>query len=182
MHNVLFSLKRAFHKSVQAGLRLTRPFGLTPARFDLLYALAPASTKGHWSRQFVLRYRLGVSAPTVSKMVTSLEQLGLVVRLRDEKGRSCGVKLTKEGMERLAEAMRALLVSGVVHRRVRSFWPRNLDLNAKAAIAALEATMRELVETLGCLRDRLHDRATFKYPEFVSRAQRECSLAAAGRA
>ncbi|MDB4995854.1 MAG: MarR family, partial [Myxococcaceae bacterium] len=177
---VLFSLKRAFHLSVAAGLLLTRPFGLTPARFDLLYAL-DGDGMGAAGRQCFLRHRLGVSAPTVSRMVTSLEELGLVERLRDAKGNSCGVRLTDAGKRRLAQAKLVLIDRGAAWRMVRLLWPRKVGhralepaaANARAASADNLATIYELVRVLKRVRRTLYDRAYLEYRPFVSRARRE---------
>ncbi len=176
MDAVMFSLKRAFHKSIEAGCVLTDPFGLTPARFDLLHALVGVDRDQTTTRQCWLRRKLGVSAPTVSKMITALEQLELVVRLRDEKGRSCGVMITKKGKECITRALHLLIDRGVAHRMVRAWFPRDVTaprLNAKAALAAREATMRQVVDSLGPMRRRLGDWATLDYPLVISKARRE---------
>ena len=61
MNAILFGLKRAF----QASIRFTRPmvaaFGLTAARFDMLYAIKLAK---YGIKQSELRRTLGVTAPT----------------------------------------------------------------------------------------------------------------------
>ena len=86
MNYHFFAMKRAYH----ATLRLTRDvaaaYGLTPARSDMLYAIYCVPVHGPAGRgalsQAELRQRLGVSAPTVSRMVRSLETLGFVSRRR----------------------------------------------------------------------------------------------------
>ena len=179
MDAVMFSLKRAFHKSIEAGLALTDPFGLTPARFDLLHALVGPKRDGTRTRQCWLRRKLGVSAPTVSKMVTALEELGFVVRLRDENGRSCGVQITEKGKERITRALHLLIDRGVAHRMARAWFPRDVlapHLNAKAALAAREATMKQIVDSLGGMRRKLGDWATLQYPIVVSKARRAIAL------
>src|SRR6516225_6895329 len=76
MHLAFFGLKRAHHGVLRVTRRQLGELGLTPARFDLLYAVLE-----RWSPpQVDLCRALGVSAPTVSRMVSSLQQLGLVVR------------------------------------------------------------------------------------------------------
>lgn len=80
MHVIAFGLKRAF----QATLRITRRpfavFGITAARFDMLVAIS----HGYESSlpQRALREWLGVTAATISRMLRSLEELGLVTRER----------------------------------------------------------------------------------------------------
>ncbi|MDP9036795.1 MAG: MarR family transcriptional regulator, partial [Myxococcota bacterium] len=94
MNAIFFGTKRAF----QSCLRLMRPYlaqlGLTAARFDMLTAIW-RHPYGLLQRE--LRKMLGVTAPTISRMLRSLEQLGLVRRergIRDTRQRH--VTLTPE--------------------------------------------------------------------------------------
>jgi DNA-binding MarR family transcriptional regulator len=111
MNQIFFGLKRAHH----GVLRITRPalarLGLTPARFDLLYALHGRE----WGvSQRSLRGILGVSAPTVCRMLASLEKLGLVRReLEYGYRRRRNVRLTEEGLRRIRRA---------IHRFIRWGW------------------------------------------------------------
>ena len=113
MNAILFGLKRAF----QASIRFTRTpvaaFGLTAARFDMLYAIK-GSHKISSMRQSDLRRALGVTAPTVSRMLRSLEKLGMVTRVRPIRGdtRQRIVTLTIAGLACFRRAFRSL-----VHRR-----------------------------------------------------------------
>jgi DNA-binding MarR family transcriptional regulator len=112
MHAMFFGLKRAF----QSTLRLTRPYlarlGLTAARYDMMHALK-GETYG--KSQLTLRRTLGVTAPTVSRMLRSLEELGLVRRERNESDRrQRRVSLTELGRRALRRAERALMDSGLV--------------------------------------------------------------------
>ncbi len=114
MNANFFGLKRAFHST----LRLTRAslarLGLTAARFDLLYALPHGSQqfeKGIW--QSALRRELGVSRPTVSRMLASLEELGLVRRKRDlYDRRQTVIALTRRGRTLIGKAKRLFIDSG----------------------------------------------------------------------
>jgi DNA-binding MarR family transcriptional regulator len=78
VHAIPFRLKRAY----QASLKMMRPIAalhdLTPARFDLLHALQVIHRYARDQTQ--LAKRLGVSRPTVCKMVGALEQAGMLVR------------------------------------------------------------------------------------------------------
>jgi DNA-binding MarR family transcriptional regulator len=112
MHTVVFHMKRAF----QSTLRVTRPLfvwlGLTAARFDMLHAIGESGCM-----QSRLREVLGVSAPTVSRMLGSLERRGLVSRMRapvDRRRR--WISLTDLGSEVLRHAMRLVVWSGTVER------------------------------------------------------------------
>jgi DNA-binding MarR family transcriptional regulator len=174
MDVVLFSLKRAFRKSIEAGLVLTTPFGLTPARFDLMHVLHRSA--GDSIRQFVLKGILGVSAATVSRMVTSLEGLGLVERRQDARGRLCGIALTDEGRALIRRAVHALLDRGAARRMVRACWRRDPvnPRNAKAVLRDQQKGIEELVESLGHVRRAFFDFAWDIYPivQPKSKAQR----------
>jgi DNA-binding MarR family transcriptional regulator len=118
MNQIFFGLKRAHH----GVLRITRPWlarlGLTPARFDLLYALQ----RSEWGvSQRSLRGILGVSAPTVCRMLASLEELGLV-RREPLSGyrRLRRVRLTEEGQRRIRRAIRNFIGWGVAQLAVDS--------------------------------------------------------------
>jgi len=119
MHAVFFGLKRAFHRS----LALTRPllarFDFTPARFDMLYAIHRFQ---YGLPQSALRRILGVTAPTVSRMLRSLEDLGFVVRARPSAGdmRQRIVTLTMEGLRRVRRVIRLALNSGLLALAVDS--------------------------------------------------------------
>ena len=126
MHALYFRLKRAFQSTVRISRPALRHYGLTPARFDLLYAI---QGKHHFLRQreppsmwqSTLRRALGVTAPTVSRMVRSLEELGLVRRRRDHVDtRQRVVELTQEGYALLRRTMHRLMGSGVVELAVTS--------------------------------------------------------------
>jgi DNA-binding MarR family transcriptional regulator len=79
MHAILFSLKRAHHRGLALSRDILRGWGITPARFDMLYAI---SSHGG-APQSELRHLLGVTAATVSRMAKSLEKLGFIHRTRD---------------------------------------------------------------------------------------------------
>jgi DNA-binding MarR family transcriptional regulator len=105
MHTIPFGLKRTFH----GFLRIMRPwfrrFSLTPARFDLLYAIQ------HRGRDCMLqseiRSLLGVHPSTVSRMIDSLVDLGFIIRQRDRlDGRERVVVLTGKGALLLRRAIR----------------------------------------------------------------------------
>lgn len=119
MNAIFFGLKRAFHSSLRVGRPLLTSLGLTAARFDLLYAIRQEmSCRILQSR---LRRVLGVTAPTVSRMVTSLAALGLVKRTRsmfDKRQRY--VELTTEGLASLDHAVTEAIETGIVHLAVDS--------------------------------------------------------------
>ncbi len=111
MDPVFFSIKRAYYATLKLTRRALRAMGLTAARFDLLDALYRLGTRCV-HLQSNLRRGLGVARSTISRMMISLEQLGLVTRRRD--GRDCIVALTAEGRRRVRRAFYGLVLVGHV--------------------------------------------------------------------
>ena len=111
MNQIVFGTKRVY----QSAMRLfRRPLasvapGLTPARFDMMFALA---RRTYDERRFEeceelqsdLRRTLGVTASVVSRMLRSLEKLGWVTRQRTIDRRQRRVTLTAAGVACLREA------------------------------------------------------------------------------
>jgi DNA-binding MarR family transcriptional regulator len=120
MNAIFFGLKRAFHATLRVTRRMLSRLGLTAARFDMLYALPHrARHAGKGMRQSALRRQLGVSRPTVSRMLVSLEELGLVVRKRDSiDRRQLFVALTEAGRTLIREAVQVFIRSGYVQLAV----------------------------------------------------------------
>jgi DNA-binding MarR family transcriptional regulator len=116
MNAIFFGLKRAFHGTLRVTRRMLTRIGLTAARFDMLYALPREKRfvgEGMW--QSALRRQLGVSRPTVSRMLASLEELGLVLRRADSKDRrQVFVALTDAGRALLRAAERVFIDSGYI--------------------------------------------------------------------
>ena len=115
MNAHFFGTKRAFH----AILRITRKplasFGLTAARYDMLYAIygrVPGQElhrSGYLTQQSELRRKLGVHKSVVSRMLQSLEKLGLVSRRRSYGDRRrLWIGLTEAGVARLRDTARCL--------------------------------------------------------------------------
>jgi DNA-binding MarR family transcriptional regulator len=162
MHVIFFALKRAHHGT----LRITRAplakLGLTAARFDLLYAIKQAR-KG--IVQSHLRRVLGVCRATVSRMLLSLEKLGLVRRSVwpwDRRKRL--VELTKRGRWTIGFAHREFTRSGWANLAVDSalcgegspyhWWDENDCMFATD----------ELNTLLDRIRNAFYDHATLDYP------------------
>ncbi len=120
MHAILFSLKRAHHATLTVSRELLRPFGLTPARFDMLCAIL----KHFGIAQKDLANALGVKPPTVSRMVKSLVALDLVEITGADDERIRYVHLSDKGAVLLKRTIRAVLGSGAAALvgRVASSW------------------------------------------------------------
>ena len=118
MHVIFFGMKRAWHGCLRITRRTLAAMGLTAARFDLLYALL----KGVATTQRQLRLALGVNRTTISRMLGSLEALGLIkrepVRYGDRRTRS--VELTEQGRRRIRFARHELIDTGSAQLAVDS--------------------------------------------------------------
>jgi len=167
MNANFFGLKRAFHGT----LRITRAslgrLGLTAARFDLLYALPHKFRKfEHGMLQSALRGQLGVSRPTVSRMLASLEQLGLVRRERDPSDRRQRVvALTRRGCSLIRTAERVFIHRGWAQLALDSAFDLGDpdggrwcdDIHCLFEMDALEGLLRRI-------RHAFADLATLDYP------------------
>jgi hypothetical protein len=141
--------------------------GLTAARFDLLFALKLESRRR--MRQRELQRTLGVSRTTVSRMLASLEKLGLVERSVDPKDRRRKwVALTKHGFWRIGSAYRRFTRSGwaqlaldTAFGAIPSF-SRPCDWSDPEDCARVSVQLRN---ALWGIRQEFRDRATLEYPE-----------------
>jgi DNA-binding MarR family transcriptional regulator len=164
MNANFFGLKRAFHGTLRITRAPLRRLGLTAARFDLLYALPHGSQQyeqGIWQSR--LRRQLGVSRPTVSRMLASLEQLGLVhrKRSRDDRRQSI-VALTRLGCTLIRKAKRLFIGSGWAQLALDTAFgqPGNLwwdDFHCFRRMDTLEGLLRSIRDTFG-------DFAVLRYP------------------
>jgi DNA-binding MarR family transcriptional regulator len=162
MHAIFFGLKRAHHGTMRITRKVLAAVGLTAARFDLLYAI-----KGERCGilQSALRRVLGVSRATVSRMLVSLEELGLVRRtVARQDRRQKLVELTTKGRRRIAFAHRQFTRSGWAQLAIDSA----LVSQYAEYLWCDEAACREAAASLHVMLDNLrrgfHDFATLDYP------------------
>ena len=162
MHAIFFGLKRAHHGTLRITRSVLAAMGLTAARFDLLYAVM---TSGEGLAQSALRKLLGVSRATVSRMLASLEDLGLVVRSAHsyDRRQRC-VALTAEGRLRITSAHCHFTRSGWAQLAVDSAlcdpyandqWCDESE--CMEATGSLEGWLHRICRAF-------HDRATLVYP------------------
>jgi DNA-binding MarR family transcriptional regulator len=112
VHAIFFGLKRAYQSTLRLTRRCLARLGLTAARFDMLYAVRSAR---YGSVQAQLSRTLGVTAATVSRMLKSLEDLGLVSRARSVADRRCRrVQITDLGRRVMRRAEVGLISAGHV--------------------------------------------------------------------
>ena len=104
MNAIFFGLKRAFHGTQRVSRSALAACGLTAARFDLLYCLYQRDRGA--AAQRTLTRRLGVTRSTISRMLASLEALGVVTRTRHSGDRrQRWVTLTDAGRARIHRAV-----------------------------------------------------------------------------
>jgi DNA-binding MarR family transcriptional regulator len=158
MNVLFFGIKRAFHGTLRVLRRPLARMGLTAARFDLLYIVLK---EGGVLLQRDLQRALGVAASTVSRMLASLEELGLVTRhLAEEDCRQRYVVLTKAGRRSVIRAARELIHSRAVELTIDSALCPALWHDPKACSTARDAC----IQPLRLLRDAYGDLATPAYP------------------
>jgi len=159
MNTIFFGLKRAYHGTLRLTRRTLKDLGLTAARFDLLYAIEIRGTYG--IAQTALRRALGVSAPTVSRMLGALERLGIVVRSREVGDRrQRRVMLTRAGRARLRRATWLFIGTGQVQLAIDSALGGKRWTDETHCFFA----MWSFESTLASIRDSFGDSATLHYP------------------
>jgi DNA-binding MarR family transcriptional regulator len=170
LDNVFFALKRAYQGSLRVGrkaLVAVRCEGLTPARLDMLHALATED----FLPQRELQRILGVTKATVSRMVRALEELGYVRRDRDEEDRRCMfVWLTERGTACVYSATKALIASGKIRRTIVRALGRPVWLYHRTPRELPEPRCRRLVLRwlLRSLRAGFYARGCLRYPRPAS--------------
>jgi DNA-binding MarR family transcriptional regulator len=112
VHAIFLGLKRAYQSTLRLTRRCLAQLGLTAARFDMLHAVKCAR---YGSYQAQLCRRLGVTGATVSRMLKSLEELGLVSRERSTADRRrMRVQITEHGRQVIRRAEYGLVSSGSI--------------------------------------------------------------------
>jgi DNA-binding MarR family transcriptional regulator len=154
MDSTMFSVKRAFLRTVSFGRQALEPFGLTPARFDLMFLLRD----NPYRPQGDLWKILGLHPSTVSKMLKRLDQLNLVWRNGDpEDERRTLCRLSPDGEKALEAAIAELVANGAIEAFVADSIGGN-RLECKRSVAVLN-----LQEGLLRLRRQFLDSARLLY-------------------
>ncbi len=153
MHAVAFAFKRAHLRTTEMARRCVRRFGITPARYDVLYAIF----KGHAKRQRDLWSMFHVSRTTVSRMVAALETLGLVERSRPGGRASRSIYLTRKGERLVVEAIRGC------HRAMLLLF-ESLYLSVRHRLHRACKVAMELEDPISWVAKEFGDRSWFSYP------------------
>jgi len=103
MHDIAIATKRAHLRTTHHLRHYAAAFGLTPARYDLMFAISQMAL----CYQDRLWRKFHVSRATISRMLGSLEKLGLLRRTRNRKRGSRWVELTAKGRRVIRDAARA---------------------------------------------------------------------------
>jgi DNA-binding MarR family transcriptional regulator len=162
-----FYVRRVFHRLGQLGVKMTRGYGLTPSRFDLMRAIE--CQRQTWVPHRDVRELLGVRGPTVSRMVKALVERGYLVRRRDpEDARRSQIGLTRTGRRALCCAFRHIVKSGYMREVTGRALSDHEDFGraSNALTARCYADMMELLESL---RRNLGDTSRFQQPDDGSR-------------
>ena len=156
MHSTLFSLKRADQASRALQRRLLAPYGITPARYDMLLVIfTTRNTKlARYIFQSRLRKLLGYTAPTTSRMAKSLERLGLIRRKRTwmNDKRQVLIELTAPAIQLLRRVRKQVIEPGVLWLALYTAMSKR-----PTAIGSLEWYTR-------MFRGGLRDKAIFLFP------------------
>lgn len=121
MNPIFFGIKRAYHRSLRISHSTLRPFGITPARLDMLKCIERLED----GFQYQIVDALGVSAATVSRMLKSLIEMGLVDKGPFDEWKTVRVVwLTEKGKKLLAQVLEAVDGSGIADltQQVASSW------------------------------------------------------------
>src|SRR5947209_1051902 len=126
MDAVFFSMKRAHLGGQRLGRALLEPFGLTPARFDMLNTIVDCEVP---ITQSELTRRLGVVRAAVCEMVHALVGLKILKRVRAADSRTWIVQLTVLGKRLQKAAYDALINEGVATQWTDSLITNRLDID-----------------------------------------------------
>ena len=134
VQHAYIELQRTAQTCVRAVAEAMKPFGLTPAQFNVLRILRGAKAPLAASR---ICDRMIHDDPDLTRLLDRLEAAGLVAKERDTRDRRVvNVTITAEGLRTIARASEA--VSGCLDERFARLNPQRL-----ATLAALLREVRE---------------------------------------
>ena len=172
MHPLAFHAKRFHHRNLAHGRKMLARFNLTPARFDLLYALYEhhqgdrffGAFRPSSLRQVDLCKLLGVTSRTVARMVASLVELDILHRVRSRIDRRANaVSFTREGLLRVRRAVHAIVHKNPFQRLYHWAWP-NIEPESDRYRGDRFMLLDGLYTMLMALAKHLGDFATLRLP------------------
>ncbi len=152
MHALPFAFKHAHLASLKLLRKFTASEELTPARFDLLYALHVS--RGRRPYQWRLAQTLGVSRATICKMVKGLCRLGFLEISATKTRRQRRITVTRYGRKRFARVLKAVR-RRKVEAAIRYAWRAMEESRFEqwATVAELLEATRRYVRGLGEFRE-----------------------------
>ena len=167
MNSITFQVKRAHWRLWDLSAGVLAHFGTTPARLDMLQVIERLGAL----TQTLIALKLGLSAATVSKMVTLLQKRGWVTRREDPNDLRCNlVELTDRAKLLLERVFAVVVRSGVARQAgVRSLVDRPRD----------PARARALLDRTREVQRALEDSASFA-PAAVAVEEQDCGEGLAG--
>jgi DNA-binding MarR family transcriptional regulator len=165
MDAVFFSMKRAHLGGERLGRALLEPFGLTPARFDLLNTIAD---EDQLMPQKELWKRLGVVRSAVCEMVKSLMKLALVKRYRAADSRTWIVQLTERGRDVVRRAYDRLINQGDATVQVDALITDHMEVDPATTRHLWTGTFFSIGARLGNRVRRNHDLYCWDIEEFYA--------------
>ncbi len=157
MEKIIFGSKQFYLGTIRLTRRWLTPFGLTPARFNMLVAIATGGHRG--LAQHDLLGLLGVTSATISRMLRSLEEIGLIVRKPHPRNpQRRWINVTAGGIYRLRAAIDEVVDSGELAFAVAEILNPQPGKRATA-----EAAIKEMNILLTRARAALNDIATLTF-------------------
>jgi DNA-binding MarR family transcriptional regulator len=161
MHRVSWDVKRVFLGLAKVRRHLMLRWGLTPDRFDMIYAIR--CQRQYWFRQRRLRELLGVCASTISRMIDSLIEIGFLVKRRvPTDKRCCELRITKHGKRTLRCMFGNLIKSGLARQVVGHALADDPD-SAPTNDAKIARAVDDFEMTMAYFKLNLEDTACFDY-------------------
>jgi DNA-binding MarR family transcriptional regulator len=143
MHAITFQLKRGHLRSVAFGKEVLRKVhGMTPARFDFMFAVQVPKFVGiplrdTSARQRDVQTQLGLHPMTISKMAERLEEMGWLERTRDPRDRRYVLlRMTWRGLKAIIKAVR-IVVRGRAHANFFEGWFNGWWPQAKSKLESM---------------------------------------------
>ena len=143
-----FSIKRVYWSGHARIRELVVPLGITPARADLLRVVVMHE---QGMAQATLMQHLGVSPPTISKMLSAMVEKGWVERFASKNGNI--IHATRAGVVLIAQVIQRFLLSGALPLRMAMAWGHGPGADRQALYRLLNRARRALL-----------DRAPFLHP------------------
>jgi DNA-binding MarR family transcriptional regulator len=171
MHQVTWSVRRVFYRSIKVQEGLMERWDVTPGRFNMLFAVK--CQRRAWFPQRKLRELLGVGASTISRKIESLVAKGfLKKRCVEGDRRRNEIALTKHAKRTVRCMFDNLIKSGLARRIVGHMLEDSPD-SAPTSEADITRAIDEFLARMTLFRMNIEDMACFDYAHGL---ERECQM------